>query len=535
MMRGINKRMTVGGKEHLFLAAIMLAASVLLFANLGNTYLWQDEAETALISKAILKAGIPLGYDGKNFFSQAGEVAYGKDHIWVLDPWMPYYLSALFFKIFGISTLIARAPFALFGIATILLTYFFTKSIRRDKKTAALAATLLLFSVPFLIMSRQCRYYVLIAFFSMLGLYGYLMLLERKKAGSVIFLISAVLIFHCNQLFCAVLLATVFTHALLCERRDLARVSLLSLIIVIVNIPWIIWVSGMRYIDLCGYPRLLNREFFRFLYSYFCHIHNFIFPFYLLLISAGWIIFLIFRGLDEGRSIRQLALKDMLLWKNLLLLFLFIAFTVTALSILSPDPFFRYLTQLIPVFCVIAAVTMASMIRPYFKTAIIIIAISLGAVFFADYRYEQAHPGKQGIRYLNFFDYLYEITHDYDGPIEGIVKYLRENGKEQDTVAIALGDLPLKFYTEMRVVGELTKEDFSPAREADWVIIRKYRFEEVSPNLTKYIIKNVPLKRYSKIIIDYPDIAFENRPSPYHHRFRTAEDEDRVVIYRKKS
>lgn len=58
-------------------------------------------------------------------------------------------------------------------------------------------------------------------------------------------------------------------------------------------------------------------------------------------------------------------------------------------------------------------------------------------------------------------DFLYELTHDFDGPIEGIVKFLDENGSENDIVAVTYGDMPLKFYTEMRLVGGLTGEDLS--------------------------------------------------------------------------
>ena len=41
----------------------------------------------------------------------------------------------------------------------------------------------------------------------------------------------------------------------------------------------------------------------------------------------------------------------------------------------------------------------------------------------------------------NFYlpKYLYEITHDYDGPIEGIVKFLNKNAKDGETVKIIYG------------------------------------------------------------------------------------------------
>jgi len=56
--------------EYIFLLFLLCASLFLFLANLGNQYLWQDEAQTALISKTILRHGIPLGYDGKNYFSQ---------------------------------------------------------------------------------------------------------------------------------------------------------------------------------------------------------------------------------------------------------------------------------------------------------------------------------------------------------------------------------------------------------------------------------------------------------------------------------
>jgi len=131
------------------------------------------------------------------------------------------------------------------------------------------------------------------------------------------------------------------------------------------------------------------------------------------------------------------------------------------------------------------------------------------------------------------WNYLYEITHDYHGPIEGIVKYLNQHGKKDDVVIITYGDMPLKFYTDMRILGGETGEDLSPAKEADWVIIRKYYCSRVEGMLRRYIFENIPSHKYERIILDYPDIPFENRESPTEHHYRTVENEDRVVIFRK--
>ena len=162
----------VSTREIIFLAAMLTTATVLLFSNLGNIYLWQDEAQTALISQTILEHFIPRGFDGKNFLSQELGAEYGENYIWKWHTWLPFYLTALFFKIFGISTTTARLPFALFGLGCLPLLYLFCRSLFNDKKIAIIAVFVLTFSVPFLILARQCRYYSLTAFFSIAGLYG---------------------------------------------------------------------------------------------------------------------------------------------------------------------------------------------------------------------------------------------------------------------------------------------------------------------------------------------------------------------------
>jgi hypothetical protein len=179
----------------------------------------------------------------------------------------------------------------------------------------------------------------------------------------------------------------------------------------------------------------------------------------------------------------------------------------------SPCPFFRYVAPSIPLLVILIAVIIDSVWR--FN---VLLAFATAAVLLTTSR-------------LN--DYFYEITHDYDGPEEGIVKYLNEHGSPDDTVAITYGDMPVKFYTKMRVIGGLTGEDFAPALNARWVIFRKSSMGE-SGRLEVYMLWNkVDLDTYHKIEINYPDIPWENREDIDEHRFKTSTDEDKVVIYEK--
>ena len=126
---------------------VLSLAAILFLANLGNGYLWQDEAQTALIARTILHGGLPLGYDGLNSFSQELGADYGAGYLWKWHPWFPFYLLALFFSV-DVSTFTARLPFALIGIATVVLVYFFVRENWHNRRLALLAALLCLRAHP---------------------------------------------------------------------------------------------------------------------------------------------------------------------------------------------------------------------------------------------------------------------------------------------------------------------------------------------------------------------------------------------------
>ncbi len=131
-------------------------------------------------------------------------------------------------------------------------------------------------------------------------------------------------------------------------------------------------------------------------------------------------------------------------------------------------------------------------------------------------------------------DFAYELTHDFDGPIEGIVKTLQQQANPDDVVAINYGDLPVKFYTGLRVVGGLTGEDLEPIAEADWIILRRDNVGAHEDERIRHLMKQqLATGAYRLGVIDYPDTAFENREDPRLHRFRTAQDVPGVRIFRK--
>lgn len=164
-----------------------------LFWNLGHYTFWQDEAETALLAKSILQNGLPITQlDGK-WITQFNGLEATPNHLWVFTPWLPFYLAAASFKMFGFSEWAGRLPFALAAFFSALLLLKWVRQWTANNAMAGLALFFYVTNVSLILYSRQCKYYPLLLFGYLLALTG----LEKKSwrvaAG---FLIA----FHCNYL-----------------------------------------------------------------------------------------------------------------------------------------------------------------------------------------------------------------------------------------------------------------------------------------------------------------------------------------------
>ena len=476
--------------------ALAVLAAALLLPNLGSVYLWQDEAQTATISKTILEGGIPRGTDGRNFFSQELGKEYGPGHVWKWHTWLSFYMTAGSFAVLGETTTAARLPFALLGIATVVLAYFMGRALWRDRHSALIGASLLATSVPFLIFSRQCRYYAAVSFLSMLGIYAYTRLTPGLSAAAWWMFAAATLVFHTHFIYCATLLVTLALHATLFERSKLRAVSAVVCGTIAVNLPWIIWFSDIRpggdsylstLFDLAklgsyslGYLDLIVQWLFR--------------PWWLiipvLLVAWRW---------RRGEALWGVSRETS---SGVALMIIYTIVSVELLSVLSPLVFYRYLAPL----CVPAMLIAGLLVGNLAKRSILLSAV-IGVVWL--------YTG-------TLREHIFELTHEFEGPIEGIVRFLDENAEPDDVVAISYGDLPLKFYTDLRIIGGLTGEDLRPAQTADWIIIRRHTNTNEDRRVKQMLREIVARQYYQLRRISSPDTQFENRETPRLHRFRTA-------------
>ncbi|HEX7508658.1 MAG TPA: hypothetical protein VF550_17935 [Polyangia bacterium] len=483
-------------------AAIVVVSSFLLLWNLGDQRLWQDEANTALVSRTILTHGVPLGHDGMNSFSQELGAEFGPDHVYQWHPWLPFYLLAGFFGAFGVGTFTARLPFALLGIGSSLLVYYFGLALFHRRNVAIAAAALLIFSVPFLLLAKQCRYYSPAMFLSLLGLYGY-------ASGKFRWVLApaSVLLFYTQNIYFLALWTTVILHAVLFRRDRCKELLLLFGLSTAACVPWLLYTLGLSYQKL--YPGMYTTaQFLRFTRPYLSQIRTHLFSPLLLLVP---ITVAIVRGIGK----KTLVTRDPDLWSGVALLAIYLVVSYLLLCELSIAPYFRYLGPMIPVFYLLIAVMLEGLtaIHPLVFPVAVVLVILGG----------------------NITSYFYEITHAFNGPIKGITSYLNQHGKPSDTVAVTYGDLPIKFYTNMRVVGGLAGDDLSVAKNADWIILRKHVVCVKDLEVASYLRRNVNWANYVPVPIDAPDTLFENREDPALHLFRSNTTEDKVVIWKKAS
>ena len=256
------------GPNYFLPLLILVVSTLVFFPNLARNYLWQDEAQTALISRSILTNGIPYGHDDKNSFSQELGAENGNSGVYKWHPWIPFYIHAAFFQLFGQSDFTARLPDALFGIGTVLLCFFIMKSTGWGKRATILASCILMLMVPFLLLSRQCRYYSMAAFFSTGCIWAYFQFLQSKKSANLLLVCSTIILFHIQMIYGIILLLTVLIHSTLTGKEFFKRILVPIIGVLCFVLPWIGYTSEIsyrsRYSQFLINPYLAKKLFFNF-------------------------------------------------------------------------------------------------------------------------------------------------------------------------------------------------------------------------------------------------------------------------------
>jgi len=534
-------------RDRFFLAMLLLIAGCLLFARLDDRFLWQDEAETALLAQSVLIHGVPTAFDGRNLISQEGQQEFeAPDYRWFWTPWLQHYVTAASFAVLGPSTWSARFPFVLFALGTLLLCYVIAFEISHDLRVARLASLILMTNVPFLLHARQCRYYAPACFFGSLLVWQYLRALEERRGALLGLAIAATGLFHSHYVVCAGFVLGLAIHFVFTDRRRviLMRFAIAGVATVLLALPYLLGFfargSGQAVPGLDRSLASLGEAVY--------HINRFVFPLLLPLAVGGmsivwWLWDRKQAGADAAKmadpaACKQVAENPSGRVRGGLALWLVGLVSVGLLVTVMPWFFFRYYVALIP----IAAIGQALLLGPILRThsavgllcAFVLLAtdgvgralpipheVPLGSVRHMQTGDEDS--GKVVGRWAHLIPmagYLFEITHDHVGPLEAVVKYLREHAKKEETIIATYGDLPLQFYTDLKVVGGLSAENPTPYVKADWLLVRAHTHRSGDGRLKRFIAQNLERDRYEVMGLEALDVPYENRPDPIYHKYR---------------
>jgi hypothetical protein len=497
---------------------IMALGAFLLLFHLDHRPFWQDEAETACLAKHVLKYGVPRAYDGVNLVSQEAGNEYGPNYLWRWSPWLQIYLAAAAFRLGGFTTFAGRLPFALLGLACIFLVYRLVRHNFRDRSWALMAAALLACSVPFLLYARQCRYYSLGAFLTLISLYAFREKWQSKTVPALLLCFSLGLLFYANYLLffsftgAAILAAGLLYFSELPLARSLKVISGVGVII----LPGLFFFHIRQQAAMVSLEAILAN-----LETYVGDFFQFMFPlplaFYLL---WRWGRLLWTRsGLSEAPQEKFILFLSLVVVGNLL--------------ILTPAPQgeFRYLVHLYPLCAIVLGWIVCQAWRYQKFSGALLAVLLLGTnwlnILPLDWLGVLNRPFHNDPHMLTYPNvplklYLTELSSPYPDVNQNLIQFFQTHAQPGDTILTTYGDLPLQFYTSFKVLGGL-KGQTPLTRPPDWLVLRWYpRWNrQYDLNASEVLIRQLLANAtaYRPVVLASEDEIFGNQPDPYFHHF----------------
>lgn len=514
--------------KNISLLFLILLSIPLLFLNLGERTLWNDEAEQARVSLNVVRYGYPTAYDGKQYirdYTESDIYNYrGEKAVWIWSPWLPFYPIAASYLVFGVSTWSARFPMALVALLLIPLFYFTTKRWFNDK-IAFWSTFLLIINVPFLLYARQARYYSVAMFMAVAMLWAYHRLIKKEPYAWTTFVICSILTFHTFYITFFGMLSGITIHLLFFYRRRLfsANALLSYIAIALGTLPFFLYAqlgtkSGILSILSVLFKMIHGASYF-FIY---------VIPIILIISIPFLLIFTRQKKEHYVFSLFALIFVASLFFNSL---------TIWELAQ------FRYIIFLIPICMMLLGYIIVSIAKNHAAIAGIVVLL----LIFTTYLHVlplyplrlvdnvlSVSPATQDFindtirpRFL-LPAFLYEITHTYESAQDQMIKALRTYGTPQDIIFPA--DHVITFYTDMVDCRGLTT-----CEEADipWLIPRTFNKDDGGKGEEHYAFSlQRSQKGYTPLFIsDYDYSGMEDDPQPRNHRFIQTKKGVPLTIY----
>tara|TARA_Y100000294_G_scaffold178022_1_gene206501 strand:+ start:2986 stop:4674 length:1689 start_codon:yes stop_codon:yes gene_type:complete len=533
-----------------FLISVMLVGSFLFFWNLGDQYLKLDEGLTAMLGKYILQFGLPTIWDGKNLI---GDPVFTINNVWAQHSWISFYLPALSYIFFGYTSFAALFPFVLFGYITIPILYMFALRISKSTSIARFATVFYTFSVPCLLYSRTARYISLPFPLVILMMNYYLDVLENKRRGGMKFVFTSILLFHSMYIQFASTFIGIFIHFMVFVRNknSFRKFITLSLVIAVFTMPWFFYypVPALKNIQpylstLIGQDYSIDLSWIIKSYvGYLAQVNSYIFP----LIFCVFIPILYRKNEMLTESVSYHALPFIVIC------------SIISVATIQAMPIQNYIAGALPLIYFFLAWFCHRIKKINVKIAFILTVLLVTTNLFHAVPWfiltgfnkisgnafsKEMSNTELGRRYIDqienkavlrfsLFDYLYELTHHYKGPVGATASYLRQNGSPKDSFVMGHEANAIIFYTDMTRVVKIPFVE-----PPDWIIPRNNSSFGVSgvegetkKQLNAYVWNYIKENNYEKIVLDAPDVRSENTYDIQIHNFRTRATERKLAIY----
>jgi len=489
-------------------------ALYLLFCNLDSHLLWGDEAETALLAKNVLRFGIPKTVDGVNHITVLGNFRdENAGHVWIWAPWLQEYVTAASYLVGGATTWSSRAPFAALAWLSVVLLARAVYRIYRDHRVALASCLLFATSEVFLLHSRQCRYYAITVLAEVVLIYGGLQLLTERKKGMWLLALGLTLQFYTNYIVAAANMPFVIALGWLLyrERRGLKQLVVAVGIFASAATPWLMYAQPWR-----QSKELMHDSFGSKLLYYVTEWHFHFVPWIFLLLPVAGLLTKLLRSNSRD------AFNPVTPFESALLIALAGYFGV----LLLPPMELRYLLPLLPIGCVLGAAWVFRYIRwPIAAVAVIAIQatsnlFAVGSTFGVAHQHTWRAP---------LIEYIASLGISYRNRFSDILDTLSSKAHAGETVWVADPELPLIFYTGMKVIdARLEVITAFP----DWILLESASGVVTQPPL---LVPDSVKSSYETIILSVHDSdRLDSIPEPDVYQYRTTSQRSDFVIYRKR-
>lgn len=495
---------------------VALAALIFFFAfyNLDSRLLWGDEAETAVLAKNILKFGVPKVDDGVNHISLHGDKYDARNGVWTWSPWLPDYVTAASFAVFGPTTWAARAPFTVFGWLSVMLLGAIAWKIYHRHRIALAAMLLLGTSEVFLLHLRQCRYYSITVLAEILLIYGIYQILAQNKHGAWWIFSALTLQFYCNYTIAAanIPILLVLTGVLLWQKKSSALPLIVCLVVwFLASCPWLLYSEVWRQSSVENSQPWTNKLWF-----YARQIHFHFFPWCVLLLPfLGWLYFRFSKKSPPPRGSTIPGFEKYLLLLPVLYL---------PVLLIMPYGFSRYFLPMLPVMCLLVSVWLFRYLPAAIAVTLLIVQCTVNVFAVVTNPFGQVHPIRSPLA-----GFIYGVQSPYENRFSGVLKYLKANAHPGDVLISWDPELPLVFYTRLKVVD--ARLEMPPShRPPDWILPQSAagdinRDPIPLPDSLKPYYKKITLTVHDSPRVD--DI-----PEPDVYQYQTTRATVPFVIYR---